>query len=155
MAAKKKSNKKRTNANRTAGKKLTSKKKAAKKAAKKPSRKQTRNRELPAKKAAVKVQPVSQKKAGRTRSAAKQKDSVAFSSDKPETQSGGQSGDLQGLSGVESADSESVDELLEEGNAFEADVVTGVEAADNADEREVRTHEVPEDDVPGEYSDEE
>jgi hypothetical protein len=155
MAAKKKSNKKRTNANRTAGKKLTSKKKAAKKPAKKPSRKQTRNRELPAKKAAVKVQPVSQKKAGRTRSAAKQKDSVAFSSDKPETQSGGQSGDLQGLSGVESADSESVGELLEEGNAFEADVVTGVEAADNADEREVRTHEVPEDDVPGEYSDEE
>lgn len=155
MAAKKKSNKKRTNANRTAGKKLTSKKKAAKKPAKKPSRKQTRNRELPAKKAAVKVQPVSQKKAGRTRSAAKQKDSVAFSSDKPETQSGGQSGDLQGLSGVESADSESVDELLEEGNAFEADVVSGVEAADNADEREVRTHEVPEDDVPGEYSDEE
>jgi hypothetical protein len=155
MAAKKKSNKKRTNANRTAGKKLTSKKKAAKKQAKKPSRKQTRNRELPAKKAAVKVQPVSQKKAGRTRSAAKQKDSVAFSSDKPETQSGGQSGDLQGLSGVESADSESVGELLEEGNAFEADVVTGVEAADNADEREVRTHEVPEDDVPGEYSDEE
>jgi len=155
MAAKKKSNKKRTNANRIAGKKLTSKKKAAKKPAKKPSRKQTRNRELPAKKAAVKVQPVSQKKAGRTRSAAKQKGSVAFSSDKPETQSGGQSGDLQGLSGVESADSESVDELLEEGNAFEADVVTGVEAADNADEREVRTHEVPEDDVPGEYSDEE
>jgi len=155
MAAKKKSNKKRTNANRTAGKKLTSKKKAAKKAAKKPSRKQTRNRELPAKKAAVKVQPVSQKKAGRTRSAAKQKDSAAFSSDKPERQSGGQSGDLQGLSGVESADSESVDELLEEGNAFEADVVTGVEDADNADEREVRTHEVPEDDVPGEYSDEE
>ena len=102
----------------------------------------------------MKVQPVSQKKAGRTRSAAKQKDSAAFSSDKPETQSGGQSGDLQGLSGVESADSESVDELLEEGNAFEADVVTGVEAADNADEREVRTHEVPEDDVPGEYSDE-
>ena len=156
MAAKKKSNKKRTNANRTAGKKLTSKKKAAKK----PSRKQTRNRELPAKKAAVKkaavkVQPVSQKKAGRTRSAAKQKGSAAFSSDKPETQSGGQSGDLQGLSGVESADSESVDELLEEGNAFEADVVTGVEAADNADEREVRTHKVPEDDVPGEYSDEE
>jgi hypothetical protein len=151
MAAKKKSNKKRTNANRTAGKKLTSKKKAAKK----PSRKQTRNRDLPAKKAAVKVQPVSQKKAGRTRSAAKQNDSAAFSSDKPETQSGGQSGDLQGLSGVESADSESVDELLEEGNAFEADVVTGVEAADNADEREVRTHEVPEDDVPGEYSDEE
>jgi hypothetical protein len=50
--------------------------------------------------------------------------------------------------------SESVDELLEEGNAFEADVVTGVEDAGGADEREVRTHEVPEDDVPEEYLDE-
>jgi hypothetical protein len=71
------------------------------------------------------------------------------------SRSAGQSGDLQGLSDVEGADSESVDELIEEGNAFEADVVTGVENADAADEREVRTHEVPEDDVPGEYLDEE
>ena len=58
---------------------------------------------------------------------------------------------MQGLSNVEGADSESVDELIQEGNAFEADVVTGVEEAGNADEREVRTREVPEDDVPGEY----
>jgi N utilization substance protein A len=71
------------------------------------------------------------------------------------TRSGQQSGDLQGLSDVESADSESVDELLEEGNAFEADAVTGVEEADNADEKEVHTHEVPEDDVPDEYLDKE
>jgi len=71
------------------------------------------------------------------------------------SESAGQAGDLQGLSGRRGADSESVDELLEEGNAFEADVVSGVEAADNADESEVRTHEVPEDDVPGEYLDEE
>lgn len=70
-------------------------------------------------------------------------------------QSGGQSGDLQGLSKIEEADSESVAELIEEGNAFEADAVTGVENADDADEREVRTHEVPEDDVPGEYLDKE
>jgi hypothetical protein len=67
--------------------------------------------------------------------------------------SAGQSGDLQGLSNVEGADSESVDELLEEGNAFEAEVVAGVERAGNADEKEVRTHEVPEDDIPGEYLD--
>jgi hypothetical protein len=60
---------------------------------------------------------------------------------------------LQGLSNVEAADSESVDELLEEGNAFEADVVAGVERAGDSDEKEVRTHEVPEDDVPGEYLD--
>jgi hypothetical protein len=41
--------------------------------------------------------------------------------------------------------------LLEEGNAFEAEVVKGVEDAGDADEGEVRTHEVPQDDVPGEY----
>ena len=69
--------------------------------------------------------------------------------------SAGQSGDLQGLSNLESADSESVDELIEEGNAFEADVVAGVESAGDAGEKEVRTHEVPEDDVPGEYLDKE
>lgn len=66
---------------------------------------------------------------------------------------GGQSGDLQGLSNVEGAAAESVDELLEEGNSFEAGVLAGVERAGNADEEEVRTHEVPEDDVPTEYLD--
>ena len=71
------------------------------------------------------------------------------------TRSGQQSGDLQGLSNIEQADSESVNELLEEGNAFEAGVVTGVEDAGAADEREVHTHEVPEDDVPNEYLDKE
>src|SRR6266700_8201044 len=44
---------------------------------------------------------------------------------------GGLSGDLQGLSNIENADSESVAELLEEGNAFEADVIKGVEDAPN------------------------
>jgi hypothetical protein len=68
--------------------------------------------------------------------------------------SGRQSGDLQGLSSFEGADSESVDELLEEGNAFEAGVVTGVEDAEDSDEREVHTRQVPVDDVPGEYLDE-
>ena len=65
--------------------------------------------------------------------------------------SGTLSGDLQGLSDRENANSESVDELLEEGNAFEADAVAGVEHADDDEEREVHTHEVPEDDVPAEY----
>ena len=64
---------------------------------------------------------------------------------------GGQSGDLQGLSAAESAASESVEELLEEGNAFEAEIVKGVEDAENADEMEVESHEVLEDDVPEEY----
>jgi hypothetical protein len=67
--------------------------------------------------------------------------------------SGGQSGDLQGLSNAAGADSESVDELLEEGNAFEAEVVEGVENAPDADQGGIRTHEVPEDDVPDEYLD--
>jgi hypothetical protein len=67
--------------------------------------------------------------------------------------SGRQSGDLQGLSQAEQADSESVDELVEEGNILEAGAVAGVEEADNEDEREVHTHEVPEDDVPDEYLD--
>lgn len=74
---------------------------------------------------------------------------------RPDSASGRQSGDLQGLSRAEQADSESVDELVEEGNLFEAGAVAGVEEADNADEREVHTHEVPEDDVPKEYLDDE
>jgi hypothetical protein len=71
----------------------------------------------------------------------------------PGAPSGRQSGDLQELSTDQGADSESVTELLEEGNPFEAGVVSGVEAAES-DESEVRTHEVPQDDVPSEYLDE-
>ena len=63
----------------------------------------------------------------------------------------GQAGDLQGLSDIADADSESVRELVEEGQAFEAAVVSGVENAPPADVEEVETSEVPEDDVPEEY----
>ncbi len=52
-----------------------------------------------------------------------------------------------------SRESESVDELLLEGNTFEAEAVKGVEDAGDADGAEVRTHEAPQDDVPGEYLD--
>jgi hypothetical protein len=65
--------------------------------------------------------------------------------------SAGQSGDLQQLPDDADADSESVEELLEEGNSFEAEVVDGVESAKDADVSEVRTRQVPEDDVPEEY----
>ena len=65
--------------------------------------------------------------------------------------SAGQSGDLQQIPDEADADSESVEELLEEGNAFEAGVVRGVENARDADVSEVTTREVPEDDVPEEY----
>jgi hypothetical protein len=63
----------------------------------------------------------------------------------------GQSGDNQQLSNIPDADSESVEELEDEGNAFEASVIEGVEDAKDADVSEVTTHEVPEDDVPEEY----
>jgi hypothetical protein len=66
---------------------------------------------------------------------------------------GGQSGDNQGLSRKESADSESVEELTEEGQDYEAEVVSGVQNARDPDQGEVTTKEVPEDDVPGEYDD--
>jgi hypothetical protein len=65
-----------------------------------------------------------------------------------------QSGDLQGLSNVESVDSESVNELLEEGNSFEAGIISGVEDSRGREGKEVRTRQVPEDDVPDEYLDE-
>ena len=64
--------------------------------------------------------------------------------------SAGQSGDTQGLSNAEGADSESVEELVEEGQDFEAGVVAGVEDAE-ASQGEVRTRQVREDDVPLEY----
>jgi hypothetical protein len=68
-------------------------------------------------------------------------------------QSAGQSGDTQGLSRREFDDSESVEELLEEGQYAEAEAVSGVENAPDADESEVHTSEVLEDDVPEEYTD--
>ena len=105
------------------------------------------------------LQPAQKKKAsGKSKRSTGQKtrrgSTRTFSPEGPASRSGEQSGDLQGLSRSAAADSESVDELLEEGSAFEADAVLGVEQAE-ANEKEVRTHEVPEDDVPGEYLDEE
>lgn len=65
--------------------------------------------------------------------------------------SAGQSGDIQGLSDIEEADSESVEELVEEGQAVEAAAIAGVQNAPDADVAEVTTRQVPEDDVPLEY----
>ena len=67
--------------------------------------------------------------------------------------SAGQSGATQQISGTPTADSESVEELAGEGNAFEANVIYGIENAEDAGVSEVTTHEVPEDDVPAEYLD--
>jgi hypothetical protein len=65
--------------------------------------------------------------------------------------SAGQSGDTQGLFNEDDTDSESVRELLEEGQSFEASVLSGVENAPLADEGPVRTKQIAEDDVPEEY----
>jgi hypothetical protein len=63
----------------------------------------------------------------------------------------GQSGDTQGLPETPEANSQSVKELAEEGQALEAEIIEGVERAPDADAGEVRTHEPPDDDVPPEY----
>jgi hypothetical protein len=122
-------------------KKKNPKKTAAKKAAT-PKKKLVR-------KAAAKARPI------RTRGKREIAASVEFEPKGLGARSAGQSGDLQGLSNRASADSESVDELLEEGNAFEAGVIKGIQDVPDADEGEIITHEVLEDDVPGEYDDEE
>jgi hypothetical protein len=60
--------------------------------------------------------------------------------------SAGQSGDLQGISNIADADPESVEQLLEDGQALEAEVVSGVE--DAPDEKEVPSRGRIEDDPP-------
>jgi hypothetical protein len=139
MATKKK---KKTKSSKVVPKKRAPKKKAAKKKA-------------APKKTALKKKTAPKKKTGakrkRTRGKSESVNSVAYEPKGLGARSGGQSGDLQGLSGIAGADSESVDELIEEGNAFEAEIVKGVQDVRDADEDEVRTHEVPEDDVPEEY----
>jgi hypothetical protein len=47
-----------------------------------------------------------------------------------------------------------VEELMEEGQYLEAEAVSGVENAPDADQGEVRTRQFPEDDVPEEYQNE-
>jgi hypothetical protein len=73
--------------------------------------------------------------------------------DETGSNSAGQSGDIQQLRNRPYADSESAEELAEEGNAFEAGIVSGVEDAPDPDVSEVHTRQVPEDDVPEEYLD--
>jgi hypothetical protein len=57
--------------------------------------------------------------------------------------SAGQSGDNQELSDVEESVDQSVDDLVETGQDFEANVAQGVEDAGDEPEKEVRTHEDP------------
>jgi len=155
MATKKKTKKKSTRSK----KRETKKAPARQPIQKRRTSKQLTKREAGLKKAAAKKKALAKATGGKSeiginkksRSERRQPGSSAF----PRGPSGLQSGDLQGLSNVENVDSESVDELLEEGNSFEAGIVAGVEDSRERDGKEVRTREVPEDDVPGEYLDEE
>ena len=165
--AKNKPNKKRTKPKGSAGKKGKPLKKTVKRnlANKRGTPKKKLAQKKPAlKKAAVKTKALGQKTTGartptalrtRVRGKSQSVDTEAFAPEALRERSGGQSGDLQGLSNVEGADSESVAQLIEEGNAFEADAVAGVEHAGETDQKEVRTHEASQDDVPGEYLDKE
>ena len=149
--------------------KSTTSKKSTSKKSKPVQKKPTRKRTTPTKSAKRVVTPkrataknkVVQKTASRKIASARNKktrtknqEREVFGLPRGVSRSGEEAGDLQGLSNVVSADSESVDELVEEGNAFEAGVISGVEEAGDRDEKEVRTREVPEDDIPGEYLDE-
>jgi len=117
-----------------------------------------RSKARPARK--VRAKKTSRRKAARPRATKRTRGLVASSETSWSTgrgmgaEAGGQSGDIEGLSRSEVADSESVEELVEEGQAFEAGIVEGVENAPDADEGPIRTREVPEDDVPEEYLDE-
>jgi hypothetical protein len=66
----------------------------------------------------------------------------------PAEHRGDLAGDLQGLSGTELLDSESVIGLSETGQDLEAELIEGVEDALDPDQGEVRVHEAPQKDVP-------
>jgi hypothetical protein len=160
MATKKKTKKKTKKVVTKKSAKGPSKKVSKKTAAKKSAAPKKRLTAKPATKSAKKPSSSSSRKPAKAAAPARKGkqeniETVTFESKGLGPRSGGQSGDLQGLSNRAGADSESVDELLEEGNAFEAEVVKGVEDVPDADEGEVRTRQFPVDDVPTEYDDEE
>lgn len=157
MARKKTSRKKKTIGKKkpilkksAARKAVSARKKTAKRAA--PKRLAAKKRLTAKKKFAAKKKPVA-RKASRRR--AEVINPITPSGRRGlGAESGGQSGDTQGLSRKSYDDSESVEELMEEGQYMEAEAVSGVENARDADQGEVQTREVAEDDVPEEYLDE-
>lgn len=62
-------------------------------------------------------------------------------SEQADSESGGQSGDMQGLAADGDAANQSVEELAEEGQPYEAGVVEGVEDAGKHPEAPVRSHQ--------------
>jgi hypothetical protein len=145
--------KKKTTIRKKSAKKTTPKRNARKKA---PSKRTTAKRKIARKRAASKQSSLARTK----KFSAKRKkvtsmglvvETVPFPFGERRERLDGQAGDLQGLASRPTANSESVEELLEEGNALEAEAIQGLENALDADQGEVE-HEVPEDDAP-EYLD--
>jgi len=64
-------------------------------------------------------------------------DEDAIESDRVGPDTAGQSGDTQGLSSIAEASDESVEQLIDEGQAREAEIVQGVEDAGDHPERPV------------------
>jgi hypothetical protein len=127
-------------------------KKAKKKAAPRKPKKQAKKAK-PAPKLALRKAPKKKAAKKRPRGKADSAELTGYQRKGLGSFTGGQSGDIQGISGRAGIDSESVTELLEEGQTFEAEAVSGVENAADPDVSEVVTHQVPEDDVPEEYQD--
>jgi hypothetical protein len=157
MARKKSARKKKTVSKKNPALKKSAAKRApsaTKKTVKKtaPKKRAAKKKALPKKKSSAKKKPAAKKA---TRRRAEVINPITPSGRRglgPE--SGGQSGDTQGLSRRSYDDSESVEELMEEGQYMEAEAVSGVENAPDADQGEVRTKQFPEDDVPEEYQNE-
>ena len=132
------------------------KKKAAPRKAKKPVKKQVKKQVKKAKSAPKPALKRASKKKTATKPPRGKATSVELTGYRTKglgSSTGGQSGDIQGISSRSGIDSESVTELLEEGQTFEAEAVSGVENAADPDVSEVITHQFPEDDVPEEYKD--
>jgi hypothetical protein len=133
MATKESAKKKQTNSKRSLGKEVAPMKKAINKKLFKrmvtPKKKLAKTNASPKKGEVKTAGALKDHVRGKSQSV----DTVSFPLERLGVRTGEQSGDLQGLSNVQGADSESVDELLEQGNAFEAEVVKGVEDAEDSD----------------------
>ena len=125
-------------------------KKAKKKAAPSKTKKRVKKVKSPSK-SALKKAPKKKAAKPRARGRANSAELAGYRRKGLGAFTGGQSGDIQGISSRPGIDSESVTELLEEGQTFEAEAVAGVENAADPDVSEVVTHQFPEDDVPEEY----
>src|SRR5260370_15668366 len=131
------------------------KKRTKKQSKSNPKAKASARAKLSAKKKAGKRGARPRTRAVRPREVAVGSQSVETVSVKPKAlraRAGAGGGDYGGVSTVEGADSERADELLEEGQTFEAGIVSGGEDAPDADQGEGQTHQLPQYSLPKKYA---